>query len=86
MSTFLCAATSDEPVRILESHKLRSAIESRDFNQPVTMSLEAARKLSIPELLHALCEKLGTEHSRVRGIPLPLAVPVASLEPEVGIH
>jgi len=47
------------------------------------MSLEAARELSIPELLRVLGEKLDAECSRVREIPLPPAASAASLEPEV---
>ena len=45
------------------------------------MSLEAARMLSIPELLRVLNEKLGLEHSRVQ--EASLVVMVGSLEPEV---
>ena len=47
------------------------------------MSLEAARKLSIPELLHVLGEKLGLEYSRIQKTSLPLSVLVGSLELEV---
>ena len=47
------------------------------------MSLEAARGLSIPELLRIVGEKLDVEYSRVRGTPLPPAVSTTSLEPEV---
>ena len=46
------------------------------------MSLEAARKLSIPELLQVLDGKLREEYSRVQGIPLSSPM-IASLEPEV---
>jgi len=52
----------------------------------LTMSLEAARKLSIPELLRVLDEKLDVEYSRIREISLPLAASVASLEHEVRTH
>ena len=47
------------------------------------MPLETARKLSIPELLSVLNEKLGLEYSRVRETPLSLGVSMESLEPEV---
>ena len=47
------------------------------------MSLEAARELSIPELLRVLNEKIGIEHSRVREMPPPLAVSAATRELEV---
>ena len=47
------------------------------------MSLEAARKLSILELLRILGEKLDLEYSGVRGIPLPLEVSVGLVESEV---
>ena len=47
------------------------------------MSLEAARKLSIPELLRVLNERLSLEYSRVREISLPLGLSVESLEPKV---
>jgi len=50
------------------------------------MSLEAARKLSIPELLCVLGEKLDMECSRVRELSLPLTVSAASLEHEVRTH
>ena len=51
-------------------------------NDYTAMSLEAVQKLSIPELLQVLGEKLGEEYSRVRGIP-PSSTLLASLEPEV---
>ena len=47
------------------------------------MSLKAARKLSVLELLRVLDEKLNLEYSRVRETPLPLGASVGSLEPEV---
>jgi hypothetical protein len=47
-----------------------------------TMSLEAARELSIPELLQVLDGKLRDEYSRVQGISLTSTL-IASLEPEV---
>ena len=47
------------------------------------MSLEAARDLSIPELLRVLNEKLGFEHARLRKYHPPPAVSTASLEAEV---
>ena len=52
-------------------------------SQPTTMSLEAARKLSILELLRILGEKLDLEYSRVRGTPLPLEASVELVESEV---
>ena len=51
--------------------------------QPITMSLEAARDLSIQDLLRVLNEKLGLECTTLRHTPLPPAVSAASLEPEV---
>lgn len=48
-----------------------------------TMSLEAARDLSIEDLLHVLNEKIGLECTRVLGIPLPPVFPPASLDTEV---
>ena len=47
------------------------------------MSLEAARDLSIQDLLHVLNEKLSLEWARIRTIPTSYAVPTASLESEV---
>ena len=47
------------------------------------MSLEAARGLSIPDLLRLLNEKLGLECTRVREIPLSPAVPAPTLGSEV---
>ena len=47
------------------------------------MSLEAARNLSIPDLLRVLNEKLGLECARLRETPLPPVVSAASLESEV---
>ena len=47
------------------------------------MSLEAARDLSIPDLLRLLNEKLGLECTRLREIPLPPLASVASSESEV---
>ena len=47
------------------------------------MSLEAARELSIPELLRVLDEKLGIEYSRARKISPSLPVSAATREPEV---
>lgn len=48
------------------------------------MSLEAARGLSIPDLLRLLNEKLGVECAWVREIPLSPAVPAASLRESLG--
>ena len=48
------------------------------------MSLEAARELSISELLRMLDEKLGMECFRVREIPLPPTVSAA--ERELGVR
>ena len=50
------------------------------------MSLETARDLSLPDLLHMLNEKLDLERTRLRDIPLPSAVSVASLESQVSEH
>ena len=50
------------------------------------MSLEAARKLSIPELLCVLNEKLDLEYSRVQETTPPLGVLVGSLEPKVRLR
>jgi len=47
------------------------------------MSSEAARNLSIPELLCALNEKLGLESSRLRQMCLPPIISIASLKAEV---
>ena len=47
------------------------------------MSLEAARDLSIPDLLRVLNEKLGLQFTTLRNTPLPPAVSTASLEYEV---
>ena len=52
---------------------------------PTTMSLEAARNISIPELLHALNEKLYSECNRLREYRPPPAVSISSLETEVSI-
>jgi hypothetical protein len=49
------------------------------------MSLEAARDLSVPDLLCVLHEKLDMERTRPREIRLPAIVSTASLEPEVSI-
>ena len=46
-------------------------------------SLEAARELSIPELLRVLDEKLGIGYYKLRETPLPLAVLAATRELEV---
>jgi len=50
---------------------------------PITMSLEAARDFSIPDLLHVLNEKIGLEFTTLRNTSLPPAVSAASLESEV---
>ena len=47
------------------------------------MSLEAARGLTIPELLRVLNEKLGLECTRLRELPSPPDFSTASLEAEV---
>lgn len=47
----------------------------------VTMSLEAARRLSIPEIFRVLGEKLDQEYSTVQGTPPPSVFP--GLSPEV---
>jgi len=47
------------------------------------MSLEAARDLSIPELLYVLNEKLGLESSSLRQTCLPPIISIASLAAEV---
>ena len=67
--------------------------DRRDFNRLVTslvtlltatvMSLEAARNLSISDLLHLLNEKLGLEYTRLRETHLPPVTSAASLESEV---
>jgi len=49
-----------------------------------TMSeFEAARNLSIPDLLRLLKEKLGLEHAKLRKGPFPPATSTMSLESEV---
>ena len=47
------------------------------------MSLEAARKLSVPDLIHALNEKINAEWSGLLETPLPPGVSVASVQSEV---
>ena len=47
------------------------------------MSLEAARNLSVLELLQVLNENLDLEFARVREICFPPVVPAALLQPEV---
>ena len=49
----------------------------------VIMSMKAAQKLSIPQLLRVLDKKLDMEYSRGRQTPIPLTVLEASLPPEV---
>lgn len=73
-----------------QSHKTAAAafgdrfeIRSIVTTATIAMSLEAARKFSIPELLRVLNEKVSLEYSRVREIPPPLGVPAGSLGPEV---
>ena len=61
----------------------RSSASSASSPVAATMSLEAARNLSIPELLHVLDEKLSLERTRLRGTPLT-ATP--SPESEVSAH
>jgi len=68
----------------IKSPKSRNVTEI--VTTTITMSLEAARKLSIPELLRVLGEKFGIEYSRVREISLPLAASAESLEHEVCTH
>lgn len=51
----------------------------------IIMSLRAARKLSVLELLQVLDEKLDSEFVRVRGICSPPLAPAASLSAEVSI-
>lgn len=53
--------------------------------ETATMSLDAARNLSIPDLLRVLNEKLGLECSRLQNTPLPPASSTASLESEVSV-
>jgi len=51
-----------------------------------TMSeFEAARNLSIPDLLRLLKEKLGLEHAKLRKGPSPPAASTVSLESEVSL-
>lgn len=47
------------------------------------MSLEAARELSIPELIRALNEKINVEWSSLLVTPLPPGASVASVRSEV---
>ena len=47
------------------------------------MCSEAARDLSIPDLLRALNEKLGLECARLQEAPVPHTVSAAFLESEV---
>ena len=54
-------------------------IASGLIEETMAMSLEAARKLSIPELLRVLNEKLDLEYSRVQETTPPLGVLVGSL-------
>jgi hypothetical protein len=49
------------------------------------MSLEAARDLSVTDLLHMLCEKLEQEYTRLRETRLPPALSAASVELEVSV-
>ena len=49
------------------------------------MSLEAARNLSIPDLLRVFNEKLDLESARLRGIRLPPIASTASLETDVSV-
>ena len=49
------------------------------------MSLDAARDLSIPDLLRVLNEKLGLECSRLQKTYFPPVSSAASLESEVSI-
>ena len=49
----------------------------------IAMSLEAARDLSIQDLLRMLNEKFGLEYARIREISSSCTVPAASLELEV---
>jgi len=54
--------------------------------QPTTMlEFEAARNLSVPDLLHLLKEKLSLEHAKLRKDPFPPAASTASLESEVSL-
>ena len=54
-------------------------------HQVPTMPLEAARDLSIPDLLHVLREKLSLECARLREAGLAPVFSTASLGPEVSI-
>ena len=49
----------------------------------ITMSLEATRDLSIPDLIRVLNEKIGLEFTMLRNTSLPPAVSARSLESEV---
>ena len=47
------------------------------------MSLEAARDLSIRDLLRVLNQKIGLEYTTLRDTPLPPSISATSLESEV---
>jgi len=55
------------------------------FSPSTIMSLEAARDLSIPELLRVLNGKLGLEQTRLRKYHPPPAFSTTSLEAEVSV-
>ena len=50
---------------------------------PIAMSLEAARDLSIPDLVRVLNEKIDLGFTTLRNTSLPSAASAASLESEV---
>ena len=47
------------------------------------MPSEAARELSVPDLIHALSEKINVKWSGLLETPLPPGVSVASVQSEV---
>jgi len=55
------------------------------FVAPTIMSLEAARNLSIPDLIHVLNEKLNLEWSSLLQTPLPPSVSLASVDSDVRV-
>ena len=62
----------------------KSRYRSRFWTAPLTMPFEAARDLSIPDLLRVLSEKLNQECSRLQENPLPPVVtPAFEVESEV---
>ena len=66
-----------------DARSVGSRYQPRFWSASVIMSLEAARDLSITDILRILNEKVDFECARVRTIPMPPPVLAASLEAEV---